>query len=46
MASGATIVVDDYANEALPGASKAVDEWLLAHQGKLRIEHSLGIIHT
>ena len=24
----AIIIVDDYANEALPGAAKATDEWL------------------
>lgn len=41
---GAIIVVDDYANEALPGAAKAVDEWLLTHPAKLRVEHSLAII--
>lgn len=41
---GARIVVDDYANEALPGAAKAVDEWLLAHPAKLTVEHSLAII--
>jgi O-methyltransferase len=46
LAPGAIIVVDDYANEALPGAAKAVDEWLFSHQGRLRVEHSLGIIHT
>jgi O-methyltransferase len=46
LAPGAIIVIDDYANEALPGAAKAVDEWLLSHQGRLRVEHSLGIIHT
>lgn len=46
LTSGATIVVDDYANEALPGASRAVDEWLQNHNGRLRVEHSLGIIHT
>ncbi len=27
----ATIIVDDYANEALPGAARATDEWLRAH---------------
>ena len=27
LAPGATIIVDDYANEALPGAARAVDEW-------------------
>lgn len=41
---GAVIVVDDYANEALPGAAKAVDEWLLAHPAKLTVENSLAII--
>jgi O-methyltransferase len=43
---GAIIVVDDYANEALPGAAKAVDEWLRTHKGVLQVEHSLAIIHT
>lgn len=41
----AVIVVDDYANEALPGARRAVDEWL--HQRDdmtLHVEHSLAII--
>ena len=41
---GAHILVDDYANEALPGAAKAVDQWLTSHPGKLRVEHSLAII--
>jgi O-methyltransferase len=46
LAPGAIIIVDDYANEALPGAAKATDEWLQNHTGKLRVEHSLAIIHT
>lgn len=46
LASGAIIIVDDYANEALPGAAKATDEWLQNHKGSLRVEHSLAIIHT
>lgn len=41
---GACIVVDDYANEALPGAAKAVDEWLKTHSAKLSVEHSLAIL--
>ena len=41
---GAIVVVDDYVNEALPGAAKAVDEWLAAHPVKFRTEHSLAII--
>lgn len=44
LAEGAIVVVDDYANEALPGAAKAVDEWLKTHPAALRVEHSLAII--
>lgn len=46
LAPGATIVVDDYVNEALPGAARAVDEWLETHNAKMSVEHSLAIIHT
>lgn len=46
LSAGAVILVDDYANEALPGAAKAVDQWLKTHPAKLRIEHSLAIIET
>ncbi len=44
---GATIIVDDYANEALPGAARAVDEWRerTKWQTTLRVECSLAIIH-
>ena len=41
---GATIIVDDYASDALPGASRAVDEWLAGRAHGLRVEHSLAII--
>ena len=44
LSPGAIVIVDDYQNEALPGASKAVDEWLATHPAKLRVEHSLAII--
>ena len=44
LSPGAIVLVDDYANEALPGAAKAVDEWLHTHPAKLRVEHSLAII--
>lgn len=44
LAADACIVVDDYANEALPGAAKAVDEWLKTHPASLRVESSLAII--
>lgn len=45
---GATIIVDDYANEALPGAARAVDEWRTRtkRQTTLRVECSLAIIAT
>jgi len=46
LSPGAIVVVDDYANEALPGAQKAVDKWLQIHQGKLSVIHSLAVIHT
>lgn len=43
MQKGGTIVVDDYAREALPGAAKAVNALL---PGKdIRTMHNLGIIH-
>lgn len=42
---GAVVVVDDYMNEALPGAQKAVDAWLKLHPAKLSTMHSLAIIH-
>lgn len=44
LSPGAIVLVDDYANEALPGAARAVDEWLRTHPAMLRIEHSLAII--
>ena len=43
LAAGAVIVVDDYANEALPGAAKAVDEWAKRHGIRIRQEQSLAI---
>lgn len=44
LAEGACVVVDDYANEALPGAARAVNEWLRDHPASLRVESSLAII--
>lgn len=44
LSPGATVVVDDYANEALPGAARAVDEWLLSHKASRAVEHSLAIL--
>ena len=45
LSPGAVVVVDDYANEALPGAARAVDEWLKTHPARLRVESSLAIIY-
>ncbi len=44
LSQGATIVIDDYSNEALPGAAKAVDEWLIGKDFTLRVESSLAIL--
>lgn len=44
LSSGAIIIVDDYANEALPGASKAVHDWQKIHEFSIHSEASLGII--
>ena len=44
----ATIIVDDYQNESLPGATAATDEWLKRNSARIknfRVEQSLGIIH-
>jgi O-methyltransferase len=42
---GATIVIDDYVNEALPGACLAADKWAKQHGYTIRVQQSLGIIH-
>ena len=45
MTRNSIIVVHDYNNAALPGSSKAVDEWLKNHQKRtLRIFETLAII--
>ena len=41
---GATVIVDDYRHEALPGTQKAVDHWLATHKARLQIEASLAIL--
>lgn len=41
--SGAVVVVDDYGNHALPGASKAVDEWCQKYNISKRAEATLAI---
>lgn len=38
------LVIDDYANEALPGARKAADEWAKVHGCSIIPEASLGIV--
>ena len=45
LASNATIIVDDYSSEALPGVARATDEWLKAlPRARCRVEASLAII--
>ena len=45
LSADAVVIVDDYANEALPGAAKAVDEWLKRNPIKrISVESSLAII--
>ncbi len=41
---GAVVIVDDYQNEALPGAERAVDYWLKRYSARLQVEASLAII--
>lgn len=46
LSPGAIIVIDDYHNEALPGAQKAVIEWLKTKPYNIYHQKSLGIIKT
>lgn len=46
LAPGATIIVDDYGNQALPGARRAVDEWCREHRLDLNEVRSLAVIRT
>lgn len=42
LAPGAVIIVDDYDNQALPGAARAVHEWTNTHH-QLDIRHEQGL---
>lgn len=44
LTAGGTVIVDDYANEALPGARRACDEWAAKLGFTIRVEASLAII--
>ena len=44
LTDGAIVIVDDYQSEALPGAKRAVDEWLNTHPARLQVASSLAII--
>lgn len=46
LATGAVVVVDDYGNQALPGARRAVDEWCRKHGKSVSEVQSLAVIHT
>lgn len=43
LSPGAVVLVDDYANEALPGAARAVDEWAARYNLRVKTEKSLAI---
>ena len=45
MSDGGVIIIHDYNNPELPGSTRAVDEWLLAHKNKrLTCRETLAII--
>lgn len=46
LSAGGCIVVDDYVNEALPGARRAVDGWLKDHPAAITATKSLAIIRN
>ncbi len=46
MAAGGVVLVDDYQNEALPGAARATDEFCNARSLQIRAEKSLAIIRV
>jgi len=46
LAKGAVVVVDDYSHQGLPGAKRAVDNWLKGHAARLRVQQSLAILIT
>lgn len=43
---GATVIVDDYHNEQLPGVKKALDTWAQHHIFRLKTEASLAILNV
>ena len=45
MAPGGVIIVHDYANPALPGVNKAVDEWIRGKDAKMRVFQSMVVIN-
>lgn len=42
---GGFIVVDDYANEALPGVAKAVDQWCHVYRQEIRVRSNSAFIY-
>jgi O-methyltransferase len=44
LSPGAVIVIDDYQSESLPGAQKAVNQWLKDKNYKIHHEKSLAIV--
>jgi O-methyltransferase len=46
MAPGGVVLIDDYDNEALPGAARAAHEWADSHGLTLHHEHGLAIFRA
>lgn len=46
LTAGATIVIDDYQSESLPGTKHAVDDWAQAKGLPVRVEQSLAIVQN
>lgn len=46
LSAGAIVVIDDYQSEALPGAKRAVDEWLSTHPARLQVVSSLAVLRV
>lgn len=44
LSNDAVVIVDDYQSEALPGAKRAVDEWITTHPARLQVASSLAIL--
>lgn len=44
--AGCVIIVDDYNNDKLPGAKKALDQWITKNSSKLKSIATLAVVNT